>query len=201
MSECLKSIGIAFLFAAVLHPAMKHAIGPRREIGIRSIFNILGPLSNPAGARYGVLGVYDGELTVTLAEAAAALGAKRLFVVHGLDGLDEITTIGPTRVAEVKSGGVTSYEIKPSDFGLPTASRQDLAGGEAAENANVVREVLSGKPGPRRDIVLLNAAAAIVAGQKAKDLKEGIAVAAQSIDSGAAMQKLEKLVEMTNRPA
>ena len=201
MADCLKSIGIAFLFAPVLHPAMKHAIGPRREIGIRSIFNILGPLSNPAGARYGVLGVYDRDLALTLAEAAAALGAKRLFVVHGFDGLDEITTTAPTRVAEVKDGAVTTYEIKPGDFGIPTATRKDLAGGEAAENAEHIRKVLAGEKGPRRDIVLLNAAAAIVAGQKAKDLKEGIAAAAQSIDSGAAKQKLERLVEMTNRPS
>jgi anthranilate phosphoribosyltransferase len=199
MEDCLKSVGIAFLFAPVLHPAMKHAIGPRREIGIRSIFNILGPLSNPAGARYGVLGVYDRELAFTLAEAAAALGAKRLFVVHGFDGLDEITTTGPTRVADVKDGVVTTYEIKPDDFGIPTASRNDLTGGEAAENAELIRRILAGEKGPRRDIVLLNAAAAIVAGQKAKDLKEGIAAAARSIDSGAAKQKLEKLIELTQK--
>lgn len=199
MAECLKSIGIAFLFAPVLHPAMKHAIGPRREIGIRSIFNILGPLSNPAGARYGVLGVYEHDITLTLAEAAAVLGAKRLFVVHGFDGLDEITTTGATRVAEVKDGIVTTYEIKPGNFGIPIASKRDLVGGEAAENAEIVRKVLSGEKGPRRDIVLLNAAAAIVAGGKAKDFKEGIVVAARSIDSGAAKQKLEKLVEMTQK--
>jgi anthranilate phosphoribosyltransferase len=201
MAECLKAIGIAFLFAPVLHPAMKHAIGPRREIGIRSIFNILGPLSNPAGARYGVLGVYDRDLALTLAEAAAALGAKRLFVVHGFDGLDEITTTAPTRVAEVNDGVVTTYEIKPGDFGIPTAARKDLAGGEAAENAELIRKILSGEKGPRRDIVLLNAAAAIVAGQKAKDLKEGIAAAAKAIDSGAAKQKLEQLVELTQKPS
>ena len=201
MAECLKSLGIAFLFAPVLHPAMKHAIGPRREIGIRSIFNILGPLSNPAGARYGVLGVYDHDLALTLAEAASTLGAKRLFVVHGLDGLDEITTTAPTRVAEVKDGVVTTYEIKPADFGISTASKTDLAGGEAGENAEHIRKILAGEKGPRRDIVLLNAAAAIVAGQKARDLKEGIAAAARSIDSGAAKQKLERLVEMTNRPS
>ena len=199
MTACLKAIGIAFLFAPSLHPAMKFAIGPRREIGIRSIFNILGPLSNPAGARYGVLGVYDRELAFTLAEAVATLGAKRLFVVHGLDGLDEITTTTATRIAEVNDGQVKTYEIKPSDFGIPTAAKKDLAGGEAAENADFIRKILSGERGPRRDIVLLNAAAAIVAGQKAKDLKEGIAAAAHSIDSGAAKQKLEKLAELTQR--
>ena len=199
MTACLKAIGIAFLFAPSLHPAMKFAIGPRREIGIRTIFNILGPLSNPAGARYGVLGVYDRELAFTLAEAAAALGAKRLFVVHGLDGLDEITTTTATRIAEVNDGQVKTYEIKPSDFGIPTAAKKDLVGGEVAENADCIRKILSGEKGPRRDIVLLNAAAAIVAGQKAKDLKEGIAAAAHSIDSGAAKQKLEKLAELTQR--
>lgn len=201
MAGCLKDIGIAFLFAAALHPAMKHGIGPRREIGIRTIFNILGPLSNPAGAQYGILGVYDRELTATLAEAAAELGAKRLFVVHGLDGLDEITTTTATRIAEVNNGRVTSYEIKPGDFGIPTANKQDLVGGEAVENAGIVRKVLSGEKGPRRDIVLLNAAAAIVAGGKAKDFKEGIAAAARSIDSGAASQKLEQLMELTQKPS
>jgi len=199
MTDCLKAIGIAFLFAPSLHPAMKFAIGPRREIGIRSIFNILGPLSNPAGARYGVIGVYDRELALIMAEAAAALGAKRLFVVHGFDGLDEITTTAPTRVAEINEGVVTTYEIKPSDFGISTAAKNDLTGGEASENAHVIQRILDGEKGPRRDIVLLNAAAAIVAGQKAKDLKEGIAAAAYSIDSGAAKQKLEKLVELTNK--
>ena len=199
MADCLKSIGIAFLFAPVLHPAMKHAIGPRREIGIRTIFNILGPLSNPAGAKHGVLGVYDRNLALTLAKAAATLGAKRLFVVHGLDGLDEITTTAPTHVAEVKDGVVTTYEIKPDDFGIPTASRKDLAGGEASENAEFIRKILSGEKGPRRNIVLLNAAAAIVAGGKAKDFKEGIAIAAKSIDSSAAKQKLEKLIELTQK--
>ena len=199
MTACLKAIGIAFLFAPSLHPAMKFAIGPRREIGIRSIFNILGPLSNPAGARYGVLGVYDRKLAFTLAEAAATLGAKRLFVVHGLDGLDEITTTTATRIAEVNDGRVKTYEIKPSDFGIPTAAKKDLVGGEAAENADMIRKIFSGEKGPRRDILLLNAAAAIVAGQKAKDFQEGIAAAAHSIDSGAAQQKLERLAELTQR--
>jgi anthranilate phosphoribosyltransferase len=199
MTACLKAIGIAFLFAPSLHPAMKFAIGPRREIGIRSIFNILGPLSNPAGARFGVLGVYNLELVCTLAEAAAALGAKRLFVVHGFDGLDEITTTAPTCVADVDDGVVTTYEIKPADFGIPMATRKCLEGGDAAENAELIRKILAGEGGPRRDIVLMNAAAAIVAGQQAKDLKGGIAAAAYSIDSGAARQKLEKLAELTQR--
>lgn len=199
MDECLKTIGIAFLFAPTLHPAMKFAIGPRREIGIRTVFNILGPLSNPAGARYGVLGVYDRDLALILAQAASALGAKRLFVVHGSDGLDEITTTGNTRVAEVKDGVVTTYEIHPREFGLEVSSRTALVGGEPPENAAIIRGVLSGEKGPRRDIVLLNAAAAIAAGQKARDIKDGIALAVRSIDSGAAMQKLEKLIEITQK--
>lgn len=201
MADCLESIGIAFLFAPLLHPAMKFAIGPRRELGIRSIFNILGPLSNPAGARYGVLGVYDRDLTATIAEAASALGAKHMFVVHGMDGLDEITTTGPTRVAEVRDGAVKSYEIRPGDYGLSTAARNDLVGGEPAENAAIVRRVLSGEKGVQRDIVLLNSAAAIVAGQKARDWKEGLAAAAASIDSGAAQKKLDQLVEFTAKHA
>ena len=199
MEDCLNRIGIAFLFAPALHPAMKHAIGPRREIGIRTIFNILGPLSNPAGARHGVLGVYHRDLTVVLAQAAAALSAQHLFVVHGLDGLDEITTTQASQVSEVANGAVKTYEIHPRDFGLPTASKNDLVGGDPETNAGHVRNVLSGKQGPHRDIVLLNAAAAIVAGEKAPDLKTGVSTAAQAIDSGAAMRKLEQLIESTNR--
>ena len=199
MDRCLAQIGIAFLFAPTLHPAMKFAIGPRREIGIRTIFNILGPLSNPAGAKYGVLGVYHRDLVVTLGEAAAALGAKHLFVVHGMDGLDEITTTTSTRIGVVKDGTVTTYELDPRTLGIPQASAKDLVGGEAAENAELIRKLFSGEKGPRRDIVLLNSAAAIVAGGKAKDLKEGIAVAAQAIDSGAAKRKLEQLVEITQK--
>ena len=199
MAECLKSVGIAFLFAPVLHPAMKHAIGPRREMGIRTIFNILGPLSNPAGAKYGVLGVYHRDLVTTLAQAAAALGAQHLFVVHGSDGLDEITTTGPSFVAEVRDGTLKTYDLSPNDVGLDTAQAKYLVGGEPPENAETIRRLLSGEKGPKRDIVLLNAAAAIVAGQKARDLKEGVASAAKAIDSGAAKQKLEKLAELTNK--
>jgi anthranilate phosphoribosyltransferase len=197
MATCLEQFQIAFLFAPALHPAMKFAIGPRREIGIRSVFNILGPLSNPAGAQYGVLGVYGADLVPMLAEASAALGAKRLFVVHGLDGLDEITTTDKTLVGEVNDGKVSTYEISPEDFGLKTASMEALKGGEPSENAEIVRAVLSGEQGPRRDIVLLNAAAAIVAGQKADDMAEGLKKAAESIDSGEALRKLDALAEYT----
>lgn len=198
MARCLREVGIAFLFAPVLHPAMKHAIGPRREIGIRTIFNILGPLSNPAGARYGVLGVYHRDLVPVLAEAAASLGAQRLFVVHGADGLDELTTTGDSFVAEVDRGAVRTYTINPASFGLPRARPEDLRGGEAGENAALIRALLSGEKGPRRDIVLLNAAAAIVAGGRAADLAEGLQAAARSVDGGAARQKLEALARASN---
>jgi anthranilate phosphoribosyltransferase len=197
MARCLREIGIAFLFAPSLHPAMKHAIGPRREIGIRTIFNILGPLSNPAGARRGVLGVYSRALVPTMAQAAASLGAQRLFVVHGHDGLDEITTTAATTIAEVRNGEVDTYELNPHDVGLPMARPADLAGGDPSRNAEIVREILKGMKGPGRDIVLLNAAAAIVAGEKASDLRQGIAAASHAIDSGAAMGKLAALVDLT----
>ena len=201
MARCLQGIGIAFLFAPSLHPAMKHAIGPRREIGIRTIFNILGPLSNPAGARYGVLGVYHRSLVETLARAAVELGARHLFVVHGSDGLDEITTTGPTCVAEARDGQVRTYEIRASDFGIPAAAPGDLVGGDPAENAGRLKAVLAGEKGAARDIVLINAAAAIVAGQKARDLKEGLSLAARAVDSGAATTKLEQLIAETQREA
>ena len=197
MEKCLREIGIAFLFAPSLHPAMKHAIGPRREIGIRTIFNILGPLSNPAGARYGVLGVYHAGLVPTIAQAASALGVEHLFVVHGSDGLDEITTTASTHVAEVRRDKVQLFELTPSEVGLSTSRKEDLAGGDAAHNAGIIRSILGGEMGPRRDIVLINAAAAIVAGQKASDLKEGVAVASKSIDSGNAMKKLDQLIAGT----
>lgn len=198
MAQCLKEVGIAFLFAPHLHPAMKHAIGPRREIGIRSVFNILGPLSNPAGARYGVLGVYSPDLVGLVSRAAAELGARRLYVVHGSDGLDELTTTGKSQVAEVREGEIREYEIDPADLGLPRARTEDLAGGDAKENAEIVRAILSGEKGPRRDIVLLNAAAAIMAAGLADDWREGLTRAAESIDSGAALAKLHRLVELTS---
>lgn len=199
MSACLAEVGIAFLFAPALHPAMKHAIGPRKEIGIRTIFNILGPLSNPAGAQYGVLGVYHRDLVPVMAEALAGLNAQRMFVVHGDDGLDEITTTTATRVGEVNRGEVRVYEIRPEDFGIPLATSDELRGGSPEENTHILRAILAGEKGPKRDIVLLNAAAAIVAGEKAKDWQEGLQRAAEAIDSGAAQTKLERLIEFTNR--
>ena len=200
MSRCLREIGIAFLFAPSLHPAMKHAIGPRREIGIRTIFNILGPLSNPAGAQHGVIGVYSKHLVPMLAEAAAQLGAKHLFVVHGGDGLDEFTTTGTSFAAEIRDGKIREFELHPRDAGLPVARAEDLRGGSPAENAEIIRRIFNGEKFPPRDIVLLNAAAALVTAQKAPDIKTGIAVAAISIDSGAARKKLEALIAAT-KPA
>ncbi|UCD84398.1 MAG: anthranilate phosphoribosyltransferase [Deltaproteobacteria bacterium] len=198
VEKCLEEIDIAFLFAPLLHGAMKYAIGPRREMGIRTIFNVLGPLTNPAQAKAQVIGVYDGKLTETLAQVLGRLGSKHAFVVHGTDGLDEITLTGETIVSELKDGKVTTYHIKPEDFGLKNCERDALLGGDKKNNAKIIQEILKGAKGPQRDIVLLNSAAAIVAGGKAKDLREGIEQAKVSIDSGAAWEKLNKLAEMSN---
>jgi anthranilate phosphoribosyltransferase len=197
MEKCLETVGIAFLFAPSLHPAMKHAIGPRREIGIRTIFNILGPLSNPAGARHGVLGVYHRDLVLTIARAASALGVERLFVVHGHDGLDEITTTTVSSVADVRGVEVNLYTLDPRDYGIPLATRNDLLGGDPAHNATLIRRILDGESGPRRDIVCLNAAAALVAAGIAHDLREGIELARTSIDDGRARVKLDALIAAT----
>ena len=194
VSRCLDDVGIGFLFAISLHGAMKYAIGPRREIGARTIFNALGPLSNPAGAKRQVVGVYSAALTETLAGVLATLGSERAFVVHGSDGLDEMTLTGPTRVSELKAGSVSTYDVSPGDFGLAQAPADALKGGDADYNAEITRSILNGEEGPRRDIVLLNAAAAIVAGDKARDLNEGVQVAAEVIDSGKALEKLEGLI-------
>lgn len=199
VERCMNEIGIGFLFAPLFHEAMKYAVGPRKEIGIRTIFNILGPLTNPAGAKAQVLGVYSHGLTETMARVLMRLGASHCFVVHGTDGLDEITITTTTKVSEGKNGKVRTYTVKPSDFGLKKAKKVDLLGGDASDNARITTAILSGEKGPKRDIVLLNAAAAIVAGGKAKTLKEGVKLAADSIDSGAASAKLEALKVFTNK--
>jgi len=183
----------------MMHLAMKYAIGPRREIGIRTIFNVLGPLTNPAKVTAQVMGVYAADLTTLMARALGNLGTTHAFVVHGMDGLDEITITGRTKVSEFKDGKVEDYFIHPSDFGLATGKAEDLKGGDAKENAAITVDVLKGQKGPRRDIVLLNAAAALTAAGRATDLKEGLALAAASIDSGAAMNKLEQLKAFTNK--
>lgn len=197
IEECLDEIGIGFLFAPLLHGAMKYAIGPRREIGIRTIFNILGPLTNPAQATCQVMGVYDGSLTEPLANVLRNLGSEHVFVVHGEDGLDEVTLTDRTKISELKNGEVSTYHIKPSDFGFEPCKTQDLIGGEPRENARIFLDVLEGKKGPRRDVVLLNAACAIAAAGEAESLEESIKLAADSIDSGKALEKLELLKQKT----
>jgi anthranilate phosphoribosyltransferase len=198
VAACLDEVGIGFLFAPSFHPAMKHAIGPRREMGVRTVFNILGPLTNPAGAQVQVLGVYDGALTEMMAQVLNALGSRGAFVVHGADGLDELSTTGPNRVTRLEDGRVRTYSLDPRDLGLPRATLDDLKGGDARENAALIRDVLDGETGPRRDVVLLNAAACLVAGKAANDLPQGLALAAASIDSGAARAKLASLVAFGN---
>jgi len=195
LAVCLDSVGIAFLFAPALHGAMKHAIGPRREIGLRTIFNVLGPLTNPAGATAQLLGVYSPHLTGPLAEVLGNLGCRRALVVHGSDGLDEITITGETLVAELRDGKVSSHTIRPGDVGLSEAPINSISGGEPADNARIVREILSGSPGPGRDIVLFNAGAAIYVAGRAASLADGVEAARESIDLGRAPEKLEALIK------
>ena len=198
VGACIDDVGIGFLFAVTLHGAMKYAIGPRQEIGIRTIFNALGPLTNPAGAQAQVLGVYAPTLTESLAHVLNNFGTQRAFVVHGGDGLDEITTTTTTQVSELAGGEVNTYTLDPTELGIPTAQPSDLKGGTPEENAEITLSVLRGEKGPKRDIVLLNAAAAIVAGGKAEDITAGLAAAAESIDSGRALEKLKGLKTKSN---
>ena len=198
VEECLQQIGIGFLFAPRLHDAMKYAIGPRREIGIRTIFNMLGPLTNPAGATSQLIGVYDPKLTEMFAGVLKNLGTKRAFVVHGLDGLDEVSVTEETRVSELNDGMITTYNITPMEFLNKTYSTRELVGGNAATNAKITEDVLTGKEGACKDIVLLNSALAIVAGGKTESIKEGMDIAADCIDSGSAMRKLQALIELSN---
>ena len=194
---CLCEIGICFLYAPDLHSSMKQVQKVRRELRLRTMFNLLGPLTNPAHASGQVVGVYALEMVEKLAEALSMLGLHRALVVHGLDGLDEITITGPTRVAEVREGAVRTYEVDPETFGVARGKLTEISGGDAAENAAIVREVLSGKKSARRDVVLLNSAAALVAAGRADHLAEGVPLAAYSIDSGAAAAKLEALARFT----
>ncbi len=197
IADCIDEVGIGFLFAPALHPAMKHAIGPRREMGIRSIFNILGPLTNPANAPTQVMGVFDGALAEPLANVLRELGGRAAFVVHGADGLDELSTTGVNRVSSFNNGGVESYDLDPAALGLPRATLSDLAGGDPEENAVLTRAVLAGEPGPQRDVVLLNAAVALVAGGLAADLYDGLDHAVDAIDSGRAQRCLDGLVQFS----
>jgi anthranilate phosphoribosyltransferase len=201
VAECIRTHGIGFLFAPALHGTMKHAVVPRKEIGIRTIFNLLGPLSNPAGAEAQILGVYRPELTRVLAEVLGRLECRRALVVHGEDGMDEITTTGKTHICELRDGRLSHYVVHPEDFGLPLARMEDLRGADARENARILREILQGSPGPRRDMVLLNAGAALYTAGAAAGFEEGIRQAVRSIDDGKAMQKLERLIEFSIRHA
>src|ERR1700678_3437503 len=196
-AQCLHEVGICFLYAPDLHSSMKQVQKVRRELRLRTMFNLLGPLTNPAHASGQVVGVYALEMVEKLAEALSMLGLRRALVVHGLDGLDEITITGPTRVAEARDGTVRTYEIDPEEFGMKRAALEDISGGDAAENATIIRAVLSGKKSPRRDVVLLNAAAALVAAGRVDHIKDGIPLAMRSIDSGAATAKLNALAIFT----
>lgn len=193
VGECISAVGIGFLFAPKFHPAMKYAIGPRRELGQRTIFNLLGPLTNPAGATHQLIGVYDPALTHPLAEVLGDLGGRGAMVIHGYGGLDELTTSGPNRVSQLRDGVVTTYELDPGVYGLRPAAAEDLQGGEPPQNARMLQALLAGEDrSPRRDVVLLNAAAAMAA--ESGDLPAALEEAQQALDSGAALARLEELV-------
>ncbi len=198
VEECLNEAGIAFLFAPVFHLSMKHAAPVRKELGIRTLFNLLGPISNPAGAPYQVMGVFAHEWTEPMAMVLGNLGTRRAFVVHGSDGLDEVTITGPTRVSEWKEGAVSTSEVTPESVGIERGRMADLKGGDAQANARILREVLSGGKGPRRDIVLMNAGLALVAAGRADFLADGVRLAAKAIDSNKALEKLDALIQFTN---
>jgi len=197
VARAVRDVGIGFLFAPALHPAMKHAIGPRREIGLRTIFNVLGPLTNPAGATVQVLGVYDPALTGPLAEVLGRLGSRRAWVVHGEGGLDELSLLGTSAVAEWDGETVREFRVAPGDVGLAPCTMDALRGGDAGENARIVERLLSGEPGPKRDMVLLNAGAAIFLAGGAESLGEGVRRAAEAIDSGAALERLRALIRFS----
>jgi len=197
LATCLEEVGMVFLFAPAMHSAMKYVQPARRELRMRTIFNLLGPLTNPARASAQVVGVYSLDLVEKLAEALSMLGLHRALVVHGLDGLDEVTITGPSRIAEVREGNVRSYEVTPEEFGMKRARLEDISGGNAETNAAIIRDILAGTESPRRDVVLLNAAAVLVAAGRADHLGDALPLAGQSIDSGAAAAKLEALVRFT----
>jgi anthranilate phosphoribosyltransferase len=197
VERCIETVGIGFMFAPRYHPAMKYATPVRRELGVRTVFNILGPLTNPANAGAQLMGVFDGALTEKLAHVLRQLGCVRAMVVHGLDGLDELSTIGKTKVSELRDGRVSTRVIEPQELGLEPAAPSDIAGGDSAENARVIVQILRGERGPRRDIVLLNAAAAIYVSGLVDDLEEGLELARKSIDSGLAYRKLREFIQAT----
>jgi anthranilate phosphoribosyltransferase len=199
-AQCVDEVGIGFLFAPAFHPAMRHAIGPRRELGVRTIFNILGPLTNPAGARRQVMGVFSDHLTEILACVLKELGSEAVFVVHGAGGLDELSTLGPTRVSELRDGEVRTYPLEPVRFGLKPATLEDIRGGAPEENAAISRSILAGRGSTaQREIVMLNAAAALVVAGVAVDLQAGLEKAAQVLDSGKGLERLEALVSYSQQ--
>ncbi|HVI10648.1 MAG TPA: anthranilate phosphoribosyltransferase [Candidatus Binatia bacterium] len=198
-ARCLREVGICFLYAPDLHASMRQVQKVRRELRLRTMFNLLGPLTNPARASGQIVGVYALDLVEKLAEALSMLGLRRALVVHGLDGLDEITITGPTRIAEARDGTVRTYEVDPEEFGMKRASLGDISGGDAAQNAGIIRDILSGKKSAKRDVVVLNSAAALVAAGRADHISDGIAFAGESIESGAALEKLQKLITFTTR--
>ncbi len=202
IADCIDEVGIGFMFAPGLHPAMKHAMPVRKEMGVRTVFNLLGPLANPACAQAQVLGVYAPALTESHAKVLKNLGSQRALVVHGMEGLDEISTAGPTQISELVDGEVKTYVVSPEEFDLPRVDIEDLrCGANAQENADMLIEVLQGKAGPRRDAVLLNSAAALIAAGKASDFAQGLKMAAEAVDSGHALQKLESLRAYTEKAA
>ena len=196
-ARSIDEVGIGFLFAPGMHPAMRYAGPVRKELGMRTVFNMLGPLTNPAGAEIQVMGVYEDRIVSLAAQALARLGARRALVVHGSDGMDEITVTGPTRFAEVRDGAVRDGSLEPADFGLPTADAAALAGGDRGTNASIIRSVLDGRIGPARDIVVMNAAAAVRMAGRAGSWRDAAALAADAIDSGAAARKLARLAEFS----
>lgn len=201
VEEVVRSVGIGFLFAPLFHGSMRFAARARKEVGIRSIFNMLGPLTNPAGANCQLLGVYAAQMTEMFAQALRSLGARRALVVHGLDGLDEISVCAPTRISELKDGLIRTYEVIPEQLLGRRAEPEELLGGDARLNSRITLEVLSGAKGARRDVVVVNAAAALMAAGKARDFAEGIRLAENSIDEGAALGKLEALVRFISENA
>lgn len=196
---CLQEFGLAFLFAPTFHPATRHALVPRREIGIRTVFNLLGPLTNPAGATIHLSGLYREDLLQPVAEVLRNLGSKAAFVVHSEDHCDEISIAGKTTVCQLKDGVIETYQIEPEMVGLKRADLKEIQGGAPEKNADILLQVLRGKPGPPRDVVLLNAAAVFVAAEKVSNLRDGIEMARESIDSGRAMKKLEEIIRFSNR--
>jgi anthranilate phosphoribosyltransferase len=199
VEKCLAETGFGFLFAPLFHPAMKYAIGPRREMGIRTIFNVLGPITNPAGARRQIVGVFTDRFTEPLAQVLGNLGSEDVMVVHGEDGLDEITITNGTRVSRFRDGKLETLIYSPEDFGFSRHPREAILGGERDDNAKITTDILNGEKGPKREIVLMNSAAALVVAGKTEDLKEAVALAAEAIDSKKAIQKLEEVKKVSHK--